>query len=310
MLNDNLIIVEDAGARWVSTTGRGLSRIQDGRVVEEYLGRNSESRRGGGANPVAVDRRHGGLWPGVYGGDSLAYFQGGEVRKRYTHADGLGEKLSGPSARMPDGKLWASTSGGLSLIQEGHIATLTSKNGLPCDSVFWKIEDDDHMTWLYTSGGLVRIAGSELAAWVANPKHIIQTTVLDAAEGVELHAAPVSSLTPRVSKAPDGKPWFLAGGGVSVIDPHHLPFNRLPPPVHIEQMIADRKGVRHRRSPALIRDLEIDYTALSLVAPEKNRFQVQAGRPRSRLEGCRQSPPGVLYRSASAQLPVPRDRLQ
>ena len=43
------------------------------------------------------------------------------------------------------------------------------------------------------------------------------------------------------------------------------------------------------RLPPLIRDLEIDYTALSLVAPEKIRFRVQAGRPRSRLEGRRQS---------------------
>ena len=31
------------------------------------------------------------------------------------------------------------------------------------------------------------------------------------------------------------------------------------------------------RLPALIRDLQIDYTALSLVAPEKVRFRLQAG---------------------------------
>ena len=29
--------------------------------------------------------------------------------------------------------------------------------------------------------------------------------------------------------------------GVSVIDPHHLAFNKLPPPVHIEQVTADDK---------------------------------------------------------------------
>jgi signal transduction histidine kinase len=65
-----------------------------------------------------------------------------------------------------------------------------------------------------------------------------------------------------------------------VIDPHHLPFNKLPPPVHIEQIIADRKtydassAANGRVSlPALIRDLKIDFTALSLVAPEKVRFR-------------------------------------
>jgi signal transduction histidine kinase len=72
--------------------------------------------------------------------------------------------------------------------------------------------------------------------------------------------------------------WFLPRDGVSVIDPRHLPFNKLPPPVHIEQIIADRKtseASSNLRLPALTRDLEIDYTALSLVAPEKNRFRVK-----------------------------------
>ena len=69
----------------------------------------------------------------------------------------------------------------------------------------------------------------------------------------------------------------------------NLPFNKLPPPVHIEQITADRKlswqnlsgaAASNLRLPALSRDLEIDYTALSLVAPEKNPFPLQAGRLR------------------------------
>ncbi len=58
------------------------------------------------------------------------------------------------------------------------------------------------------------------------------------------------------------------------------PFNQLPPPVHIEQITADRnphdvtaENNGSLRLPALSRDLEIDYTALSLVAPEKIRFR-------------------------------------
>jgi len=61
-----------------------------------------------------------------------------------------------------------------------------------------------------------------------------------------------------------------------VIDPHHLPFNKLPPPVHVEQIIADGKTYGSsdgQKLPALVRDLTIDYTALSLVAPEKVHFR-------------------------------------
>jgi signal transduction histidine kinase len=70
--------------------------------------------------------------------------------------------------------------------------------------------------------------------------------------------------------------WFTPFDGVSVIDPHHLLVNKLAPPVHIEQITVDRKtydASANLRLPALTRDLEIDYTALSLVAPEKNRFK-------------------------------------
>ena len=34
-----------------------------------------------------------------------------------------------------DGAVWAATEGGLSRVKDGHITTLTSKDGLPCDAV-------------------------------------------------------------------------------------------------------------------------------------------------------------------------------
>jgi hypothetical protein len=148
-------------------------------------------------------------------------------------------------------------------------------------------EDDAHSFWLYTACGLVRIARSELDAWAADPKRIIQSTTFDSSDGVRLRAIAVSEYTPRVAKASDGKLWFLPFDGVNVIDPRHIPVNKLPPPVHIEQITADRKtydASRGLRLPPLVRDLEIDYTALSLVAPEKIRFR-SSWRAGSRLEG-------------------------
>ena len=46
--------------------------------------------------------------------------------------------------------------------------------------------------------------------------------------------------------------------------------------MHVEQIMADRKTygpTPNRRLPALVRDLQIDYTALSLITPEKNLFK-------------------------------------
>src|SRR4030095_10435126 len=79
-----------------------------------------------------------------------------------------------------------------------------------------------------------------------------------------------------VAKSADGKLWFLSPGGVGVIDPHHLAFNELPPPVLIEQVTANDKiydATNGLRLPPRLRNLAIDYTALSFVAPEKVRFR-------------------------------------
>jgi signal transduction histidine kinase len=109
----------------------------------------------------------------------------------------------------------------------------------------------------------------------------VHASVFDVSDGVTSRAYPVGC-SPQAAKSLDGRLWFLPGDGVSVIDPKHLPFNNLPPPVHIEQVTADRKpydassDVKGRLAlPALVRELEIDYTALSLVAAEKVRFRVK-----------------------------------
>jgi hypothetical protein len=81
--------------------------------------------------------------------------------------------------------------------------------------------------------------------------------------------------------------WFAHLDSITVIDPLNLPVNKQPPPVEIEQITADRKvywrnspGESSQRSglrplPPLSRDVVVDYTALSLIAPEKMRFKYQ-----------------------------------
>ncbi len=232
------------------------------------------------ATALSPDPVKGGLWLGFRSG-GVAYFKNGEVRASLAGADGLGEGVVGYLQLDQDGTLWASTQGGLSRMKNGRVATLTKRNGLPCDTVHWMTEDDDHFVWLYMACGLVRIARPELDAWAADAKRTINVTVFDGSDGVRSHSLS-TGFTPSVAKSADGRIWFLPFDGVSVIDPRHLPFNKLPPPVHIEQITADRKprwrnlsgaAASNLRLPALSRDLQIDYTALSLVAPEKIRFK-------------------------------------
>jgi signal transduction histidine kinase/sugar lactone lactonase YvrE len=269
-----------AGNLWISHQDQGLFRLLEGRVAERIplpaLGRVDS------AFALLPDSEHGGLWLGFFAG-GIAYLKDGQVRASYTGSNGLGEGMVSGLQLDRDGTLWAATEGGLSRVKNGRVATLTSRNGLPCDSVQWVVEDEDHSVWLHMACGLVRIARTELDTWVKDTKRTIQFTVFDSSDGVRSHANS-SAYSPHVAKSLDGKLWFLPFDGVSVIDPRHLPFNKLPPPVHIEQITADRKlrwqnlsgvAASNLRLPALSRDLQIDYTALSFVAPEKVRFRVK-----------------------------------
>jgi signal transduction histidine kinase len=276
-------ITEDAGGNlWIANWDHGLFRLLGGNVVQQIpwarLGRKSP------ATALALGPLQGSLWLGFLEG-GVAYFKDGQVRASYSVANGLGEGRVDDFRIDPDDTLWAATEGGLSRLKNGRVATLTSKSGLPCDAVHWVMEDDAHSFWLYMACGLVRIARPELDAWAAavdkdkDTKRRIQATVFDSSDGVRSIAF-ASGFSPQVAKSSDGKLWFLPSDGVSVVDPRHLPFNKLAPPVHIEQITADRKSYDapsnvngQVRLPPLVRDLEIDYTALSFVAPEKVLFR-------------------------------------
>jgi len=257
---------------WLNNEQHGLLRVpREGEVEAIPWSRLGHSDFG---LSMAVDPSQGGLWLG-FAHEGIVNWKDGQVRASYAARDGLGNGMVRQLRFGTRGTLWAATQIGLSRIKDGRVTTLASKNGLPCDTVHWSAEDNDHDVWLYMPCGLVRIARPELDAWVADPKHKVHNTVYDVTDGVRLMVN-TGGFGPNVSKAPDGRLWFANSDGVSVIDPHHLAFNKLPPPVHIEQVTADDKTYDARnglRLPPHVRYLAIDYTALSLVAPEKVRFR-------------------------------------
>jgi signal transduction histidine kinase/ligand-binding sensor domain-containing protein len=270
---NQLSIVEDAaGNLWIVNEQVGLFHLIRGGEIQQIpwatLGHKDH------ATTLAADPLEGGLWIGFDLG-GIAHFIDGQVRASYAGADGLGQGRVNHLRMDQEGALWVATEGGLSRLKNGHVATLTERNNLPCDAVHWSIEDNAKSIWLYTACGLVRITRPELVAWAADSKRTIQLTVFDSSDGVRILST-AGHYSPLVTKSPDGKLWFLPWDGVSVVDPQHLSFNSLPPPVHVEQITADRKtydASGQVRLPSLIRDLEIDYTALSMVAPEKIRFR-------------------------------------
>jgi signal transduction histidine kinase/ligand-binding sensor domain-containing protein len=270
---------DGSGDVWIAHRSAGLLRVSPDRNVValpwEKLGHKDSASR------VIADANRGGIWLGFLLG-GVSHLVGGDVKESYTSENGLAAGRVSDLRLDREGAVWVATTGGLSRIHNGRVATLSARNGLPCDYVDWSIEDDMQSTWVRTACGIVGIPKAELAAWTAavdrgtDARPMLHGTLLDYADGAR-NATTLSSFSPHVTNPGDGKLWFVTRNGLAALDPRRLLRNPLPPPVAIEEVIADHVSYPRAgspiRLPPRVRDLQIDYTALSFVAPEKNRFR-------------------------------------
>jgi signal transduction histidine kinase/ligand-binding sensor domain-containing protein len=274
-------IVEDReGDVWVATTqpSRALIHIRGERVVEvlpvERLGGQQSTGKGAGTGAAMVaamvaDPRSG-LWIGL-GSSELELYRNGTFE---SHGS-LGKKQI--HSLLPDARgLWVATNQGLSLVRNGKPSTLDTQSGLPCNDLEDIVRAEDGSLWLKTACGLVQIAPGALDSWSEHPGQRVQVRVLDTFDGVQAGRSPFS---PRSAKSLDGRLWFaIEEGGLQVLDPKDMRSNAVPPPVRILRLVADRRTYEPEsrlRLPPLTRDVELDYTALSLALPEKVRFRYQ-----------------------------------
>src|SRR5262249_8616949 len=94
--------------------------------------------------------------------------------------------------------------------------------------------------------------------------------------GMESADSNPAYIQPAATRTSDGRLWFATTKGVAVIDPHRLQANALPPPVVIERAVGDDEPLpleNGLRVPPGRRKVEVQYTALSFVSPEKVRFR-------------------------------------
>jgi len=247
---------------WIAVFGPPpvLMRI-DGLVVRQEFGDPATPRR------VAADPT-GGLWLGLFNGD-LAHFRDGQTTvHRFKHPQGA---LVRQLLSLPDGSILAATTYGLIGWFDGKASTLSQKNGLPCEQVYSMAFDHRGDLWLYMSCALGVLKKADLQAWKQNPDAAVAIRTLGGLDGVQ----PVNAGFHGAATSLDGRLWF-SSGALQFVDPEGVGRNRIPPPVYIEQVIADGTAypsLAALRLPPLTHNLEIDYVGLSFVVPQKVRFR-------------------------------------
>jgi len=254
------------GDIWAETIGRsrGLVHLHHRQVSEDIATAQIPT-----AFSLAPDP-HGGIWLGLDTGDLGHYQQGRLEMIPYAHMPGGGVRNI---LVDPDGSVLGATQAGLIAWKNGSKRTLTTRNGLPCNQIFTLIPDSFGSLWLYAECGLIEISREQLQQWWDKPETTVKVRVFDVFDGADPSYSP---FRPSASRSQDGMLFFANEYVLQMIDPTHLAMNTLPPPVHVENIIADRKSYPLAQDlilPPRTRDLEIDYTALSFVVPQKVRFR-------------------------------------
>ena len=249
---------------WAAVTNPALVRIQDLQVQEVIT-----PPRVPRVSSLAADPKDG-IWLGLTEG-KLARYRHGQLEIMPTELSSK-QQIRNLLAES-DGSIWAATSIGALLWKDGKAQMLDSHNGLPCDDMYALVKDYRGALWLDAQCGFVVIDASELQQWWQHPETKVVAKILDVFDGAQ---PGLTNFRPEISKSADGKLWFANQNILQMVDPAHLAANKIPPPVAVEQIIADRKKYApsaNLQLPVRARDIEIDYTALSLVVPERVRFR-------------------------------------
>ena len=258
---------DNDGSIWAEclSNPRKLVRIRDFRVREEFPA--SQIPPG---HSLASDA-HGGIWIATKKGD-IGLFRNGVFEPKFPLNPG-GDPSNRQITSTADGSILAGSENGLVEWRQGKVHRMTTKNGLPCNSVVSFIEDKENRWWLHTGCGVVQFPDSELERWRANPEAVVQTRVYDVLDGARPTGGPSFNAAAYSS---DGRVWFATGFVVEMVDPSRLSQKALPAQAYIESLIADRKEFKatpNLKIPPNPRDLQIDYTSPTFSIPQKVKFR-------------------------------------
>ena len=209
------------------------------------------------------------------GYQGLTRFHAGQFTA-YTERDGLPSSNIRALYQDAQGVLWIGTyDGGLGRFQAGKCTRYTIREGLFNNGVFQILEDARGNLWMSSNLGIYRVSKKELNEFAAGQRTSVTSIAYGKGDGLR-NVECNGGHWPAGAKARDGKLWFPTQDGVAVINPDNLPANQTPPPVIIESCLVDHASVAMdsgvRLKPGQD-DIEIHYTALSLMNSDRIRFR-------------------------------------
>ncbi|MEO6726239.1 MAG: two-component regulator propeller domain-containing protein [Blastocatellia bacterium] len=258
---------DEQGQLWLGRSD-GLWLFENGKLTSVV----ADSKIPISAVRVIIRSQAGGLWVGMDAG--LLRYQNGSLRI-LTERDGLPYPFVSGLYEDADKTLWVGTrGGGLSRFKDGVFTTFTMKQGLPSDAVYQMLEDDRQNLWCGSSRGIFRVSRQELNQLAEGKINRLTSVSYGQTEGMQ--SSVHFGTHPSACRSRDGKLWFPTMNGLVMIEPDKLRFNAVAPPVRIEQALVDKQALGLAAeiiAPPGRGEVEIQYTGLSFVAPERVSFR-------------------------------------
>ena len=269
--NVRQVLRDRSGMAWIAT-GSGLSRW-DGRSIRTFY--LEDGLAYGGVRSLAEDAN----------GDLLVGTDGGmnRVRDSVFVKDPVLAQLKTDRiwAILPDKDgLWLGTRGsGVIRIRKGRVSRLTTKQGLPGNSIYQILDGGDGSLWMSGSAGIFSVSRAELDAAAAGRVGSVASSPWGLDEGV-LSTQMNGGMHGAGFRSADGDYWFPGVKGAVRISPSlRRPIH--PRPVLIESVVAADNPIPVT-GEIVIRPgrgkLQIDFTSPNLSSPDRVSFQY-------RLEG-------------------------
>jgi ligand-binding sensor domain-containing protein/signal transduction histidine kinase len=284
VFSDNQLTATLTNSIWISAVGEDAESVLMAMGTENSLFRwqagKLEPYRYQSAPPPSYywinnlyTAKDGALW--VASKNGLFRLQAGAVQ-HWSTTNGLSGDNVACLCEDAAGGVWAGLATGMARIKDGQLKNIKPEDGLPDNWIFAIVPDDFGNLWCDSGRGVFRVSLQALNDFVDGKRSQIGCELFDGLEAVKSTARTDQEFSG--CKTQDGRIWFPGPWGVVMIDPAHLPTNPVAPPVHIGRVLANgREFVPSEKTlvPPGPGELEIDFSGLSFIAPEKMRFRYQ-----------------------------------
>lgn len=161
-------------------------------------------------------------------------------------------------------------------IRDGHVTHYREKDGLFDDFPSRILLDDESNLWISTASGIHMANRKDLDDFAVGQISTVRSVVFGTEDGMKTSEANFALSQPAGWRTSDGRLWFTTTKGLVVVDPKHIPYNDMIPPVVVEDVLVNDHLMPKDNDLQIPPDkdkIEIHYTALSMLIPDRVKFK-------------------------------------